>query len=123
RAVFLGNSVVWGYRLRPNDSLPVQFQQLEPSVRVLNFAVNGFGIGSGYLMLKDVIDSIDMAYIQADGTAVNTGLPRLIPVSDDDVRRFGLEPPDRSEQWLERRLDAWHLYGSSYRLQAAWFGT
>ena len=44
RAVFLGNSVVWGYRLRTEDSLPVQFQQLEPSVRVFNFAVNGFGI-------------------------------------------------------------------------------
>src|SRR3989338_6540526 len=48
RAVFLGNSVVWGFRLPAEDSLPVRFQQLEPSVRVFNFAVNGFGIVSAY---------------------------------------------------------------------------
>jgi hypothetical protein len=39
------------------------------------------------------------------------------------VRRFGVDPPDRLEQWLQRRLGAWRLYGESYRLQAALFGT
>src|SRR5437867_5682255 len=56
RAVFLGNSVVWGFRLPVEESLPVQFQRLQPSVRVFNFAVNGFGIASAHLMLKQVVD-------------------------------------------------------------------
>jgi hypothetical protein len=123
RNVFFGNSVVWGYRLRVGDSLPVQFQQLEPSMRVLNFAVNGFGIGSAYLMLKTVIDSIDVAYVHAEGAAMNPGLPRLFAVSDADIRRFGLDRPDAIEQRLEEALGVWRLYRSSYRLQAAWFGT
>src|SRR5439155_6599330 len=118
-AAFFGDSVVWGYRLRVNDSLPVQFQQLEPSLRVLNFAVNGFGIGSAYLMIKDVIDSIDAVYIHVDGAAVNSGLARLIPVSDEDIRRLGLESLDRVEQWLEARLGVWQLFLLWYRLQSA----
>lgn len=123
RAVFLGNSVVWGFRLPVADSLPVRYQQLDPAIRVFNFAVNGFGLGSAFLMLKDVIDSVDTIYLPADGEQVNAGLARLIPVSDEDVTRFHLDPPDRFEQALERGLGAWQLYRDSYRLQAAWFGT
>jgi hypothetical protein len=123
RALFLGNSVVWGYGLQPADSLPVQFQRIEPSMRVLSFAVNGFGVGSAYLLLKDVVDSIDVAYVNANGAAVNPGLPRLIPVDEADVERFGLDRPDVSERRLESWLGVWRLYRWSYRLQVAWFGT
>jgi hypothetical protein len=123
RSVFLGNSVVWGYRLPPEDSVPARFQQLEPSVRVFNFAVNGFGIVSAYLMLNAVIDAVDTVYLHVDGRQVNPGLARLIPVADEDVRRFDLEPPDRFEETLERGVGVWRLYRYSYRLQAAWFGT
>ena len=123
RAVFLGNSVVWGYRLRVEDSLPVQFQRLEPSMHVLNFAVNGFGVGSAMLMAKDIVDAIDILYVHAEGGAVNPELARLIPVSDDDVARFQLLPPDRTERRFEDALGFWRLYRLSYRLQAALFGT
>jgi hypothetical protein len=123
RAVFLGNSVVWGYRLPPEDSVPARFQGLEPSVRVFNLAVNGFGIVSAYLMLKDVIDSIDTVYVHVGGREVNAGLARLIPVADEDVSRFGLDAADRVEESLERGLGFWRLYRYSYRLQAAVFGT
>jgi hypothetical protein len=123
RAVFLGDSVVWGYRLRQDDSLPVQFAARRPSVRVLNFAVNGFGSGSAFLMLKAMVDSIDTVYLHIGGRAVNPGLARLIPVSDTDVQRFNLDPPDRVEQRLEQLAGFWRLYHHSYRLQAALFGT
>jgi hypothetical protein len=123
RSVFLGDSVVWGYRLRQADSLPEQFAVRRPSVRVLNFAVNEFGSGSAFLMLKAIIDSIDTVYLHIGGRAVNAGLAQLIPVSDDDVRRFGLDPADRLEQRLETLAGFWRLYRYSYRLQAALFGT
>jgi lysophospholipase L1-like esterase len=123
RAVFLGDSIVWGYRLRPGDSLPAQFARLRPDVRVLNFAVNGFGSGSAFLVLKDVIGSIDTVYLEIGGRAVNAGLARLIPVADEDIRRFGLEAPNRGEQRLERLAGFWRLYRDAYRLQAALFGT
>ena len=123
RAAFLGDSVVWGYRLRPEDSLPAQFARRRPGVRVLNFAVNGFGSGSAFLMLKSIIGSLDTVYLEIGGRASNPGLARLIPVSDEDVRRFGLDPPDRVEQRLERLTGFWRLYRDSYRLQAALFGT
>lgn len=123
RAVFFGDSVVWGYRLRPDDSLPAQFARRRPSVRVLNFAVNGFGSGSAYLMLKAVIDSIDTVYLRIGGAAVNPGIARLIPVADADVQRFNLEPPDRIEGRLKQLAGFWRLYRHSYRLQAALFGT
>ena len=123
RAVFFGDSVVWGYRLRHEDSLPAQFAGRRRSVRVLNFAVNGFGSGSAYLMLKAIIESIDTVYLHIGGTAVNPRLARLIPVADADVRRFNLDPPDRLEQRLEQLAGFWRLYGYSYRLQAALFGT
>jgi hypothetical protein len=74
-------------------------------------------------MLKAMIGAIDVVYVHADGTEINKALARMIPVSDDDVRRYGLDPPDRLEQGLERRLAFWRLYGRSYRLQAALFGT
>jgi lysophospholipase L1-like esterase len=124
RAVFLGDSVVWGYRLRQTDSLPEQFAVRRPSVRVLNFAVNEFGSGSAFLMLKAIVDSIDTVYLHIGGRAVNGGLARMIPVTDDDVRRFGLDPPDRLEQRLEALAGGvWRLYRYSYRLQAGLFGT
>jgi hypothetical protein len=123
RAVFLGNSVVWGYRLPEQDSLPVQFQRRNPSTRVLNLAINRFGIGSAALWLKDVIDSVDLVVFQAYGREVDHGLAAIIPVSDDDVARYRLDPPDRVEQRFEGALGAWRLYGLSYRLQMAWLGT
>jgi len=121
--VFFGDSVVWGYRLRTEDSLPEQFARRRSDVRVFNFAVNGFGSGSAFLMLKAIVDSIDTVYLEIGGEAVNSGLARLIPVSDADITRFGLERPDRAEQRLEEFAGFWRLYRDSYRLQAALFGT
>ena len=123
RALFFGNSVVWGYRLPMQDSLPVQFQQRNPSTRVLNLAVNRFGIGSAALMLKDVIDSVDLVVFHASGGQVNRELASIIPVSDDDVAKYRLDPPNRAEQRLEGVLGVWRLYRFSYRLQMAWLGT
>ena len=123
RTVFFGNSVVWGYRLRVEQSLPVRFQRLAPDTRVFNLAVNGFGGGSAWLLLKDVIGSVDTVFMPVDGTAANRGLARLIPVSADDIARFDLERPDPVETRLAGWLGAWRLYRHSYRLQAALFGT
>jgi hypothetical protein len=123
RAVFFGNSIVWGYHLPEQDSLPVQFQRRNPSTRVLNFAVNRFGIGSAALMLKDVIDSVDLVVFHASGGQVDRGLASIIPVSDEDVAKYRLDPPDRVEQRLEAALGTWRLYRFSYRLQLAWLGT
>lgn len=123
RAVFFGNSVVWGFRLPPADAIPERFQQLDSSVRVFNFAVNTFASISAFLLLKNVIDSVDTIYLPLDGNQANAGLARLIPVSDEDVHRYNLDPPDRLEQRLERMFGWWRLYRDSYRLQTAFLGT
>jgi hypothetical protein len=123
RTLFFGNSIVWGYGLTAEDAVPARLQDLEPGTKVFNVAINGFDMGSSYLISRAVIDSIDRLYVLRSGEAADPLLPSLIPVDADDLRAFKLGPPDRAEQALERSLGWWHLYRSSYRLQAALFGS
>ena len=123
RVVFFGNSAVWGYWLQPWQTAPAQFQQMAPRSKVFNFGVNGFGSGSAYLITKAIIDSVDVVYLfHVDGPPHPT-LAKLIPVSPEDARRFGLTSIDPLERNLEELLGVWKLYRYSYRLQAALFGT
>lgn len=124
RVIFFGNSMLFGYFLNADEAIPAQFQKLEPNARVYNAAVNGQEIGTSYLVAKDVIDSVDVLYVQIVGASANPMLPQLIPVGDADLQRFHLTPPDRVEQRMQSALGrVWHLYGLNYRLQAALFGT
>jgi hypothetical protein len=124
RVVFFGNSMIFGYFLKPEDAVPAQFQKLQPDARVYNAAVNGQELGTSYLVAKDIIDSVDVLYVQVVGGEANPLLPSLIPVDDSDLRRFHLEAPNRVETRLESWLGrVWHLYADNYRLQAALFGT
>ena len=125
RVVFLGTSVVWGYRLREEDSIPNQFAARAPSAQVLNFAaaLTGLGTDGGYLVVKDIIDSVDSVYVYVAGVGAHPRLGRLIPVDGADVQEFGLEAPDPLEQRLQDALSFWKLYRYSYRVQAALFGT
>lgn len=123
RVAFFGNSIVWGYGLTASTALPAWFQKLEPDSRVYNVAVNGFELGNAYLISKATIDSVDRIYVQLIGKTANPTLASLIPVSDEDVRAFQLRPPDRLERRLQVLAGAWRLYGASYRIQAAVFGS
>jgi hypothetical protein len=123
RAVFLGNSLVWGYFLAAGETLPARFQELVPGARVLNLGINGLQTGTAYLITKQIIEAVDYVYLFDAGPGANPQLPQLIPVEDADIERFALHPPDRLERWLEQRLAFWHLYRYSYRLQVAFFGT
>jgi hypothetical protein len=123
RTLFFGNSVVWGYGLAPDVAAPAQLQGLEPETKVFNVAINGFEAGSSYLIARAVIDSVDRVYVLLKGDAADPMLPSLIPIEPEDLRSFNLPHPDRVEQRLERSLGWWHLYRSSYRLQAALFGS
>ncbi|HKS22901.1 MAG TPA: hypothetical protein VJZ76_08910 [Thermoanaerobaculia bacterium] len=124
RIVFFGNSMIFGYFLKPEDAIPAQYQRLQPGARVYNAAINGQEVGTGYLVGKDILDSVDVLYIQAAGVRANEMLPSLIPVDDGDLRRFKLAPPDRVETRLQSWLGrVWKLYRYNYRLQAALFGT
>lgn len=121
RVVFLGDSVIWGYDLRPSQTLPAQFQRINPSVRVLNFGINGMSTPTAYLIARAVVDSVDRFYVLDVGATVARQLPMMIPVDAGDVMRFGLEPPD-IEPRLENALGFWKLYAYGYRLQSAMFG-
>lgn len=124
RVVFFGNSMIFGYFLKPEDAIPAQYQRLQPGTRVYNAAINGQEVGTGYLVGKDILDSVDVLYIQSAGVRANEMLPSLIPVDDADLRRFNLAPPDRIETRLQSWLGrVWKLYRYNYRLQAALFGT
>jgi hypothetical protein len=119
RVVFFGNSVVWGYFLEPNDSVPAQFQRLTPEARVFNLGINGFESGSAYLITKNIIDAVDTIYLFHVGGTAHPMLPQLVTVGPGDVARFTLTPPDDVEVRLGGLLGFWHLYRDAYRLQAA----
>jgi hypothetical protein len=123
RTVFLGSSVVWGYLLRPGQTLPAQYQRLVPEVRVLNLGINGFDSDSAYLITKQIVEAVDVLYLFESGRRAHYQLPQLIPVDDADLARFGLRAPDRWPRWLQECLGFWRLYHYSYRLQAAFLGT
>lgn len=124
RVVFFGNSMLFGYFLNAPDAIPAQFQKLQPDARVYNAAVNGQEIGTSYLVAKDILDSVDVLYVQVVGVNANPILPSLIPIDDAGLRRFHLTPPNRVEERLQSWLGrVWHMYGLNYRMQAALFGT
>jgi hypothetical protein len=123
RVGFFGDSVVWGYFLKAQETVPAQFQRLEPSVRVFNLGINNLETGSAYLIAKSILPAIDFLYVFYNGDTPNAMLPQLIPVEASDLERFRLEPPDRFEPALERSMGFWQLYDKSYRLQAGLFGT
>lgn len=123
RAVFLGNSVMYGFELDAADTVPGQFQRLHPEMQVFNAAVNGFDLGSNYLAAKALVDSVDRFYVMRGTAAVNPRLASLIPVDGADAVAFHLETPNPIETRLQAMAGRWQLYASSYRLQAALFGT
>ena len=119
RVAFFGNSVIFGFLLKASETLPARFQELAPGVRVFNAAVNGFQLGSAYLITKATIDSIDRVYVQLVGAGADPILPSLIPVDNEDIRAFQLDRPSRLENRLQELAGFWRLYGASYRIQAA----
>ena len=125
RALFLGNSVVFGYGAETPDALPAQFETLAGDTRAFNAAVNGAESGDSYLVAKAVIDSVDTLYVQLiprDGARPILGT--LLPVDDADAQRFKLRRTDRVEATLRSLLGrVWRLYAVNDRLQTAFFGT
>ena len=123
RVLFFGNSIVWGYFLEPNDSLPAQFQRLT-GARVFNLGINGFETGSAYVVTKQIVDAVDTIYLFHYGAGAHPMLPKLVRVEPRDLERFTLPSPDPVEGRLEHLVGLWwRLYRDAYRLQAALFGT
>jgi hypothetical protein len=123
RTVFLGNSVVFGYELTATEAVPARFQELHPETQVFNAAVNGMELGSNYLVSKAIIDSVDRLYILLGTAGTQPLLTSLIPVDASDAIAFHFQLPDPVEARLQSIAGIWRLYASTYRLQAAMFGT
>jgi hypothetical protein len=124
RAVFLGNSIVWGYGVRDEASIPAVFQRLAPELDVFNVAVNGFRNGDAYVITKALAGAAEVFYWfhLDEGPQAQPLLPRVVDVSAEDAARFGLTPSPAPTA-LDRLTDCWRLHRYAYRLQAAWFGT
>ncbi len=123
RTLFLGNSIMFGYGLDAADAVPARYQERHPETQVFNAAVNGFELGSNYLVAKAVIDSVDRLYVMRGTGAVQPMLATLIPVEASDRAAFRFAPPDAAEAALQPMAGIWRLYASTYRIQAALFGT
>ena len=125
RAMFLGNSVTYGYGLSAAEAVPGQYQRLHRSEKIFNAGVNGFDAGSIYLIAKAAIPAVDRIYVLS--WTFNPRTPIIVgghvPIDNEDRRRFGVPAPDAMEEQLRRGADRWALYRHSYRLQAALFGT
>lgn len=124
RAVFLGNSMMFGYSLQPGEALPAQYELQRPGTHAFNMAMNGQELATSYLVANAVIDSVDILFVQYVGDRANPILSSLIPVDKSDIQTFHLQQPDPIEQRLKNGLGRlWHLYGANERIQAAIFGT
>jgi hypothetical protein len=124
RAVFMGNSMIFGYFLMPEQALPAQFERQQSDAHAFNMGMNGQEMGTSYLIAKTIIDSVDIFFVQVVGEKANPILPSLVPVDDADIQSFGLERPDKVEQRLRQGLGrVWRLYAANERIQAAIFGT
>ena len=124
RAVFLGNSMTFGYGLAAEKALPAAFEKRRPEMRAFNLAINGQELGTGYLIAKAIAGSVDVFFVQVIGDLANPMLGALIPVDDHDFARFRLPRPNRLEQQLKSVAGrTWRLYGTTERIQAALFGT
>lgn len=123
RTVFMGNSVIFGFKLPTDEALPGVFEQLNPQTRVFNLAINNLETGSSYLIAKEIVESVDLFVVLLAGDGAAAVLPRLIEVDPADLVRFGLRTPDSSERALTPLLNRWQLYRDSYRLQNALFGS
>jgi hypothetical protein len=123
RTLFLGNSVVFGYELTAAEALPARFQDAHPETQVFNAAVNGFELGSLYLVAKATIDSVGRFFVLRGGAGAHPLLASMIPVDAADAAAFHLQVPDPVETRLQSVAGLWALYASTYRLQAGMFGT
>ena len=123
RVVFFGDSVVWGYGVRPHETIPAAFQQFAPSARVLNFGINGFGTESAFLMTKALGRAVHSVVVFHQSTQAHAMLPQIIEISQADAARFGLRQRSRCDRILQHMCGWWRLVRDSYRLQGAWFGT
>jgi hypothetical protein len=124
RFVFLGNSMMFGYLLPPEQAVPAQFEKRAGGIRVFNASLNGAEAGSHYLIAKSMIGAVDGFVVQVTGDKANPLLPSLIPIEAEDSRRFRLDVPNRVEQGARNALGrAWRLFAMNDRLQAAFFGT
>ena len=123
RTLFLGNSVMFGFELAAAEAVPARFQERHPDTQVFNGAVNGFELGSNYLVAKAVIDAVDRFYVMRGSDGANPLLASLIPVGPHEPEEFHLQRPNPLEADLQSIAGFWHLYASTYRLQAAMFGT
>jgi hypothetical protein len=122
RIAFLGDSLVWGYGVPAEDSLPARFQVRAPEERVLNLGMNGTETGDMYLIAKSILNAVTTLYVfDRDARVRHPTLPQRIPVGPDDLTRFGLASPARASG--NELLSFWRLFSDSYRLQAASMGT
>ena len=122
RTVFMGNSVIAGYKLQTDETVSAAYQRLRPDTKVLNVAVNNLGMDSSYLIAKQIVGSVDTFVVLWSRTTPLPALPEMIEVDAADLKQFGL--PARSyEASLERTVRFWHLYHDAYRLQNALFGS
>jgi hypothetical protein len=120
RTMFLGNSVIFGYGLTPEEAVPGVFQRLHPDTQVFNAAINGFELGSNEVIAAAVETAIDRFYILRGSVKVEPRLGLMFPITIYDTR---FERPNLLEERLQSLVGFWNLYTSTYRLQAAWFGT
>jgi len=126
RTIFLGDSIVWGYLLEAGETIPANFQHLNPDVKVLNLGSNGFDAVSAYLVTQALMDSTDTFYYVYEQDDLDRRphpmLARLIPMSSADASRFELELPPPWTSAFNRAARSWKLARYSYRLQGALFG-
>lgn len=124
RTAFFGNSVIFGYLLDDEESIPAQYQALGPSAKVFSFAINTLGMGGSYLVAKAVVRSVDTLFVLRFGEGADKlyNAAPLIPMTPDDIVAFGMPAPNHAEQRFEAIAARWRLYAAAYRLQVALFG-
>ncbi|MDD5431429.1 MAG: hypothetical protein PHO70_00355 [Candidatus Omnitrophica bacterium] len=128
RIVFFGNSVMFGYQLGANDTIAAKFENIAGSnYKCFNLGINGLGEENAYIILKNLIDSVDLVIVlhSPSGKVPIQGLYQHLDIDDEDAAFFKI---NNKESIINKRLSyyvgkIWKLSKYSHRIQNGLFQT
>ncbi len=135
--VFLGDSVLWGYRLRPNETVPAILAS--EGVRDVNLAYEGGSPINSYAMLRvllaagvrpgRIVFNVNQKVFNPEDSAYARIHPSIWPLAEPLFSRndLALVSPPPGTDTLEERLDravsqVWKLYAMRTDLRELLFG-
>jgi|GEM_PF-957938 len=137
--VFLGDSVLWGYRLPADDAAASLLRRRFPRQSIVNLSYEGGSSANTYFMLRYLLASfvrptlVVFSVNSKETNSADSAYSRLHPslealvtplLSSADRKLLTLQPPPTVASHLEAGVaDVWGLYRYRTDIREAFFGT